>query len=147
MLLWGFALGVLSLIIGDAPQGHFVENFRGWHPFGVFSESYHWIGFLTEAIALTLAGLGLTRHRWDSWWLLTAVTGWPLALAVRKLATGEPGPPATGYAIAVAIGCAAILLLAARLALALRRTPPRDIRRLQSGIHPGAASPSVDSAD
>lgn len=94
--------------------------------------NHRWIAFLIEGILLTLAGLGITRHRWSSWFLLVLLCLWELGWTLRKLVTGEPGAPAPALASALLALEVLGLILAARLAVALRRTPERDVAKLQA---------------
>src|SRR5690606_24256873 len=131
----GFALGILSLIIGNPGPDHWSRPLEGWFPLAPLG-GQRWIAFLSAGVLFTLAGLGLTRHRWSAWWLLVLLLVWELGWTARKLITGEPGEP--NFALAAALLATELLglALAARLALALRRTPPRDIRRLQAPVTP-----------
>lgn len=130
--LAGLAFGASSFLVTDAPPEHWSRRFLGWFPLGPWPSTYHWLAFLVEGIIWTLIGLGITRHRRGALALLVALVLWEMIWTGRKLLTGAPGEsmPVTSSLLITAeiLG----LLLASRLFRALRRTPPRDVSRLQN---------------
>ena len=127
-MVLGFLLGGAGVLLDEVGSGHWSRAYR-WFPFFPWPESYHWLGVLIAGITLSVGGLGLTRHFRSAWWLLVAFVVHELVLAAAAtmgmLGDGARGGPA--FAVASLIG----LGLLARLALALRRTPSRNVAALQ----------------
>jgi hypothetical protein len=142
----GFALGAMSLIVADGARDHWSRRFDGWFPLAPFSGEDLWIAFLLAGILYTLAGLGLTRHFWSSWYLLLGLATWQAVVSSRELLIGEPealGTRADTWTKSIVlIAALGVLALAARVGIALKRTPPRDIRRLQTVIGDRERDPS-----
>jgi hypothetical protein len=136
VIILGLALGIAGVLVEGAGPEHWSRAWRGWFPLGPWPSSHHWLAFLVEGIALTLAGLGLTRQQRSAAWLLSILAlgeaGW---LASRLILAGRMGaaPPLGSLLLLLAIE-AGVVLLSVRLALALRRTPGRDVRKLQATL-------------
>jgi len=131
ILLSGFLFGGLSTLVVDRATDHWSRHFTGWFPLGPWRPTYDWLSFLIAGIGLSLAGLGITRHRWKGLILFVAIVAWAWRWTLRKLITDTSDGPAPWIAGALIILESAGLLLAGRLALSLRRTPPRELERLQ----------------
>lgn len=148
-LVIGFVLGLAALAVEGRGTDHWSHALDGWFPWfpwvtGVpgfpwvtwapWPPSHAWIAYLIVGIGLSVCGLGLTRHRRSAGCALGvllagAATGAVWALARQgSAAGGAPGSPAPWIVLAAALS---LFLLLLRCFLALRRTPPRDVRALQ----------------
>ena len=124
--LLGFAHGVAGVLAEGAGPDHWSRGYRGWFPLEPWPAEHHWLGFLVVGIALTLCGLGITRRRREAW-LCALFVGmyqmiWTVAHVVgANLEQGRGVADALRIALALALE-GLLLLLSARIALALRRT-------------------------
>jgi hypothetical protein len=132
--LLGFALGAAGVASEGARPGHWSERCQGWFPLWPWPASYHWLSLLVAGIAFTLIGLGITRRRRVAWLALLCLCGYQAVLAALALAGLRGGPGVRGVAVLVLLAEILLLALAARLGFAFRRTPPRDIVRLQKAL-------------
>ncbi|MEM7233664.1 MAG: hypothetical protein AAF517_15925 [Planctomycetota bacterium] len=130
-IVFGFAYGLLSLSVHDAPEDHWSAPFRSWYPLGGWILTYHWLAFLSEGIVFTLSGMGITRHRWLGWWSALAAVVFDLAFSAYAYASNH-AEVSTAVFASVAAFHGLLCLSLIRLGIALRRTPPRNIHRLQS---------------
>ena len=131
IVLLGLAIGSLGVTMEGAGPGHWSRSLRGWFPLAPWPESHHWLAFLVVGILLTVSGLGITRRRPFAWIGLTALVMYQLLWIV--LATvGLAGPgDVSGPAAVLGGGGVLLLALLARIGVALRRTPERDVHQMQ----------------
>ena len=143
LIVGGLAVGALGVALQGCGPGHWSAELRGWFPLGPFPSSHHWLAFLVAGIVLSVAGMGLTRHRPGAWALLLALLSWETVWTALKLFSGAPGEPHPLLAGGLLTLEVAGFLLAARLGQALRRTPARDVGKLQRGIIEGKTPPTA----
>ena len=127
--LVGIAVGIFGVVLEGSGPGDTSRGLAGWFPLGLWPEAWHWFGWIVYGIGLTLIGMGFTRRSRRAWWCLFALVAWEFVWACREFFTETPASLVVG----VLLWELALAFLAARLALALRRTPPRDVTRLQEG--------------
>ncbi|MCZ6795323.1 MAG: hypothetical protein O7J95_17090 [Planctomycetota bacterium] len=130
-VLGGFVFGALSVFVVDTARDHWSRQLLGWYPLGPWALTVHWLAFLGQGIVWTLGGLGITRHRWGALGLLAATAVWNISWACREVLVAEPGESRSLSAPLLLVAELAVLLVSARLAVALARTPRRDVRKLQ----------------
>ena len=131
-------LGAIHVVLGTLSQGsgqdHWSRFFSGWFPLGPWPADSNWFAIVVLGVALTLLGLGFTRHfKWSFYAGIGLFCG-QIFCAVKKLLSGTPENASTFLVLSVLILEVLLLLLVIRLGLALKRTPEREIYRLQRGL-------------
>ena len=130
-------LGALHVVLGtlsqDSRQDHWSRLFSGWYPLGPWPADSNWFAIVLLGIALTLIGLGFTRHFKSSFYAGIVLFGWQILCAGKKLLSGSPENTARFTVLSVLILEVLLLLLVIRIGMALKRTPGREIDRLQRG--------------
>ena len=129
--LLGLAIGALGVIAQGAGPVHWSRALRGWFPLAPWPESHHWLAFVVVGILLSVSGLGITRRRPFAWIGLTLLVSYQL-LWIVMAAVGLAGPGDVSGPAAILGGTGVLLLaLLARICVALRRTPERDVHQMQ----------------
>ena len=131
VILLGFILGAAGVALQGAPPGGWRRALEGWFPIGPWRGEGHWLSFLVAGIALTLAGLGVTRRMPAAWLAAAAATAWATAWTVLALTgvVGAAGAPAVAAGLLPAEALLVLLLL--RIGISFLRTPRRDAARLR----------------
>ena len=135
VILAGFLLGALGIAIEGAPPGHWSRTFDGWFPIAPWPSSHRFLAYLVLGVALTGCGLGITRRKPAAWLALLAIALYELAMTVPMLPPlrGEHG--GSRWVVVVLGGEILLLLLAARMGIALRRTPRAFCHRHSAAGH------------
>jgi len=126
VMLVGLVMGALGVSANPAPVDHWSRALRGWFPLGPWPVSEHWLAFLVSGMLLTVCGMGLTRRKSMSWFVLVVLLAWEAVWTARKLVTDEPRVGSPLLAAMILFAEVALLLLTLRAGLALCRTPKRD---------------------
>ncbi|MEE3199519.1 MAG: hypothetical protein VX254_05745 [Planctomycetota bacterium] len=134
LILLGAIHVVLGTISQDSGQGHWSRFFSGWFPLGPWPADSNWFAMIVLGIALTLLGLGFTRHFKSSFYAGIGLFCWQIFCSAKKLLSGPPENSSAFLVLSVLILEVLLLLLVIRLGLALKRTPEREIYRLQRGL-------------
>ena len=130
-------LGLISVVAGFLSEGagseHWSRVCAGWFPLGAWPRDWNWFAFILLGIGLTLVGFGFTRHFKSSFYWAIALFSWQIFCRGKKLLWNSPANedsllPASAMVVEILL-----LLMVIRLGLALKRTPGRDIPRLQQG--------------
>lgn len=131
-------LGAIHVVLGtlsqDSGQDHWSRFFSGWFPLGPWPADSNWFVMIVLGIALTLLGLGFTRHFKSSFYAGIGLFCWQIFCSAKKLLSGPPENSSASLVLSVLILEVLLLLLVIRLGLALKRTPEREIYRLQRGL-------------
>ena len=131
IVLLGLATGSLGVTTQGAGPGPWSRSLRGWFPRAPWPESHHWLAFVVVGILLSVSGLGITRRRPFAWIGLTALVSYQLLWIVLATAGLAGRGDASGSAAILGGGGVLLLALLARIGVALRRTPERDVRQMQ----------------
>ncbi|MFP6738090.1 MAG: hypothetical protein VCD34_05040 [Planctomycetota bacterium] len=130
-------LGALHVVLGtlsqDSRQDHWSRFFSGWYPLGPWPADSNWFAIVVLGVALTLIGLGFTRHFKSSFYAGIVLFCWQIFCAGKKLLSDNPENTSSFIVLFVLILEVLFLLLFIRMGLALKRTPEREIYRLQRG--------------
>jgi hypothetical protein len=119
----GFAAGAAGVWIEGAGPGHWSRAHPGLFPLAPCPPGFEWLALVVAGIALTGSGLALTRARNSAWVLLAAALAGEAAWAIRVLAAAR-GAPSAAWAATGALSLEVLLLvLLARIRLAIRRAP------------------------
>ncbi len=133
LILMGAIHVVLGTLWEGSRQEHWSGFFSGWYPLGPWPADSNWFAIVLHGIALTLIGLGFTRHFTSSFYAGIALFCWQIICAGKKLLQGSPESTADLALVSALILEVLLLLLVIRIGIALRRTPEREIYRLQQG--------------
>jgi hypothetical protein len=125
--LVGIALGITGVVVEGAGPTDWSRALAGWFPLGPWPAAWHWLAMLVAGIVLSLIGLGLTRRSRPAWWWFFALVTWELVWTCREFFTETP----ISTVISVLLWESLLAALVTRFAMALRRTPRRDVERLQ----------------
>ena len=130
-------LGALHVVLGTLSEGsrqdHWSRLFSGWYPLGPWPADSNWFAIVLLGIALTLVGLGFTRHFKSSFYAGIALFCWQILCAGKKLLSDAPENTSSFIVLSALILEVLLLLLVIRMGLAIKRTPGREIQRLQRG--------------
>ena len=140
ILLVGLVLGLAGVLSQDNHPDDWNEALLGWFPLGPWPRGLHWLALLVTGIVLSLVGMGFTRHFRSAYWCGLAWTLHELFWTGRKLLFDRPPPSAPATSAALLIAECLLLVLILRLGRALRRTPHRDVNRLQKGVSEAISS-------
>jgi len=130
-------LGALHVVLGTLSQGsrqaHWSRFFSGWYPLGPWPADSNWFAIVVLGVALTLIGLGFTRHFKSSFYAGIVLFCWQIFCTGKKLLSDNHENTSSFIVLFVLILEVLLLLLVMRMRLALKRTPEREIYRLQRG--------------
>ena len=129
LALVGLFVGIFGVVLEGTGPTEWSRALAGWFPLGPWPASWHWLALIVSGIVLTLVGMGCTRLFHAALIALAVMIAWESAWAIRHVVTS--GLSTT--AVAVLAWELALTLLSARLRLALRRIPTRNLELLQAG--------------
>ena len=125
----GALLRISGVVLEGTGPVEWSRVVAGWFPLGPWPASWHWMALIVSGIVLTLIGMGCTRLFHSALIALGAVVAWESAWVIHHLVT-------SGLSTAVVVVLVweiALTLLGARLRLAFRRIPKRNLELLQAG--------------
>ena len=135
LFLLGIASGVVGSLSASAGPEHWSRVCADWFPLGTLPANWNWFAFLLLGIVLTLVGMGFTRHFKSSLYWGIALFSWQIFCGGKKLLWDPSANEDSLLPISALIIEILLLLVVIRLGLALKRTPERNISRLQQGPH------------
>ena len=133
LFLLGIASGVVGILSASAGPEHWSRVCADWFPLGTLPANWNWFAFLLLGIVLTLVGMGFTRHFKSSFYAGIVLFCWQIFCTGKKLLSDNHENTSSFIVLFVLSREVLLLLLVMRMRLALKRTPEREIYRLQRG--------------
>ena len=133
LFLLGIVSGIVGFLSGSAGSEHWSRVYADWFPLGALPADWNWFAFILLGIVLSLVGMGFTRRFKPSLYCGIALFSWQIFCGGKKLLWDSSASEDSLLPASALVAEILLLLLVMRLGLALKRTPERNIARLQQG--------------